>query len=75
MMSLPVWLPGPMFLPGVSVSGPMFFRGEGSLSQGSHRSGKFLKTFFQSGKSGKTGFSAKIREKMFKLGNFFSRPF
>ena len=26
-MSLPVWLPGPMFLLGVYVSGPMFFRG------------------------------------------------
>ena len=32
MMSLPVWLPGPMFLLGVYVSGPMFFRG--SLSSG-----------------------------------------
>ena len=27
MMSLPVWLPGPMFLLGVSVSGPMFHLG------------------------------------------------
>ena len=26
-MSLPVWLPGPMFLLGVSVSGPMFLLG------------------------------------------------
>ena len=44
-MSLPVWLPGPMFLPGgVSVSGPMFLLGircfwshvpsGGSLSRG-----------------------------------------
>ena len=73
MMSLPVWLPGPMFLPGVSVSGPMFFRGEGSLSQGSHRSGKFLKTFFQSGKSGENGVfsqnqgkNVQIREPFFK---------
>ena len=32
--------------------------------------------FFQSGKSGKKrGFSAKIREKIFKSGNFFSKPF
>ena len=32
--------------------------------------------FFQSGKSGKNGgFSAKIREKNFKSGNFFSKPF
>ena len=32
--------------------------------------------FFQSGKSGKKeGFSAKIREKNFKSGNFFSKPF
>ena len=32
--------------------------------------------FFQSGKSGKNrGFSAKIREKIFKSGNFFSKPF
>ena len=32
--------------------------------------------FFQSGKSGKNrGFSAKIREKNFKTGNFFSKPF
>ena len=32
--------------------------------------------FFQSGKSGKNGgFSAKIREKNFKSGNFFSQPF
>ena len=38
MMSLPVWLPGPMFLPGVPVSGPMFLPGvlfRGSLSRGS----------------------------------------
>ena len=27
MMSLPVWLPGPMFLPGVSVPNPMFLLG------------------------------------------------
>ena len=27
MMSLPVWLPGPMFLPGVFVPGLMFFLG------------------------------------------------
>ena len=27
MMSLPVWLPGPMFLLGVSVPGPMFLLG------------------------------------------------
>ena len=32
--------------------------------------------FFQSGKSGKNrGFSAKIREKNFKSGNFFFKPF
>ena len=32
--------------------------------------------FFQSGKSGENrGFSAKIREKNFKSGNFFSKPF
>ena len=32
--------------------------------------------FFQSGKSGKNrGFSAKIREKNFKSGNSFSKPF
>ena len=31
MMSLPVWLIGPMFLPGVSVSGPMFVPGGGGL--------------------------------------------
>ena len=32
--------------------------------------------FFQSGKSGKNrGFSAKIREKNFKSGNFFPKPF
>ena len=32
--------------------------------------------FFQSGKSGKNrGFSAKIREKFFKSGNSFSKPF
>ena len=31
MMSLPVWLTGPMFLPGVSVSGPMFVPGGGGL--------------------------------------------
>ena len=32
--------------------------------------------FFQSGKSGKNrGFSAKIREKIFKSGNFFSKSF
>ena len=32
--------------------------------------------FFQSGKSGKNrGFSAKIRGKNFKSGNFFSKPF
>ena len=32
--------------------------------------------FFQSGKSGKNRvFSAKIREKNFKSGNFFSKPF
>ena len=41
MMSLPVWLPGPMFLPGVSVSGPMFLPGdlcpEGTLPEGSVR--------------------------------------
>ena len=27
MMSLPFWLPGPMFLGGVSISGPMFLPG------------------------------------------------
>ena len=33
MMSLPVWLPGPiMFLLGVSVPGPMFLPGRGSLT-------------------------------------------
>ena len=31
--------------------------------------------FFQSGKSGKNGFSAKIREKNFKSGNFFPNHF
>ena len=32
--------------------------------------------FFQSGKSGKNrGFSAKIRGKNFKSGNFFPKPF
>ena len=32
--------------------------------------------FFQSGKSGKNrGFPAKIREKNFKSGNFFPKPF
>ena len=43
--------------------------------QGSHQSGnsgEILKTF-QSGKN--TGFSAKIGEKNFKSGNFFSKPF
>ena len=35
MMSLPVWLPGPMFLRGVSVpSGPMFLPGEWVSVQG-----------------------------------------
>ena len=35
-----------------------------------------LEDFFQSGKSGKNrGFSVKIREIFFKLGNFFSKPF
>ena len=36
MMSLPVWLPGPMFLPGVSVPNPMFLLGslvKGDLCQ------------------------------------------
>ena len=31
MMSLPVWLTGPMFLPGVFVPGPMFVPGGGGL--------------------------------------------
>ena len=44
MMSLPVWLPGPMILPGVFVLGPMFLWGSlclvpcsfrGTLSKGS----------------------------------------
>ena len=37
MVSLPVWPPGLMFIPGVSVSGPMFLWGvcvQGSLSRG-----------------------------------------
>ena len=37
MMSLPVWLPGPMLLLGVSVPGPMFLLAslsKGSLSRG-----------------------------------------
>ena len=39
MISLPVWMPGPVFLLGVSVSGPMFLPGclclgGGSLSRG-----------------------------------------
>ena len=33
MMSLPFLLPGPMFLPGGSVSGPMFLSGEVSLTE------------------------------------------
>ena len=33
MMSLHVWLPGPMFLLGISVPGPIFLWGE-SLSRG-----------------------------------------
>ena len=42
MMSLPVWLPGPMFLPWVSIPGPMFLPGgEGSLSRGSLSRGGF----------------------------------
>ena len=37
---------------------------------------KNFEDFFQSGKSGKNrGFSAKIREKNFKSGNFFPKPF
>ena len=37
---------------------------------------EIFEDFFQSGKSGKNrGFSAKIREKIFKSGNFFSKPF
>ena len=49
--------------------------------QGSHRSGKsgnsgkILKTFSSQGNQGKTGFSAKIREKNFKSGNFFPNHF
>ena len=36
MVSLNVWLPGPMFLPGgFSVTGPMFLPGRGVLSTGS----------------------------------------
>ena len=46
------------------------------IVQGSHRSlktGKFLKTFFQSGKSEKyRGFSAKIKGKNFKSGEIFN---
>ena len=34
MMSLPVWLPGPMFLLGVSVSGPIFLLARGVFVQG-----------------------------------------
>ena len=35
MMSLPVWLPGPMFFLGrISVSGPMFLLGRGVSVQG-----------------------------------------
>ena len=34
MMSLPVWLPGPMFLPGVSVTGPIFLPGGLCLGEG-----------------------------------------
>ena len=34
MMSLPVWLPGPMFLLGVSVPGPMFLLGGGGHCPG-----------------------------------------
>ena len=46
------------------------------LRQGSHRSGKsgkIFEGFFQSGKN--RGFPAKIREKNFKSGNFFPKPF
>ena len=35
MMSLPVWLPGPMFFLGVHVSGPMFLPGGGLCPGGS----------------------------------------
>ena len=45
MMSLPIWLPGLMFLLGVSVPGPMFLRGSlsrGSLSRGSLSGGLCL---------------------------------
>ena len=56
-MSLPVWLPGPMFLLEVSVPGPMFFpRGLclESLPPGIRKNGRYasycnaflLKTFF-----------------------------
>ena len=51
------------------------------ITQGSHRSGnsgksrKVLKTFSSQGNLGKTGFSAKIKEKNFKSGNFFSKLF
>ena len=37
---------------------------------------EIFEDFFQSGKSGKNrGFPAKIREKYFKSGNFFFKPF
>ena len=53
-----------------------FFEWCESLGQGSHRSGKIFEDFFQSGKSGKNrGFSAKLRKKNLKSGNFFSKPF
>ena len=52
------------------------------MIQGSHRSGKsgkILKIFSSQGNQGKRGFSAKIRGKNFKSGNFFfqtnSKPF
>ena len=44
-------------------------------SHRSGKSGKILKTFSSQGNQGKTGFSAKIREKIFESGNFFQNYF
>ena len=60
MMLLPVWLPGPMFLPGVPVPGPMFIPREVSV-QGVSVQVSLLRWSLSTGVSVKSGVGWAVR--------------